>query len=263
MLTLSTIECSGQDGILMVTLNREASCNAINSIMMKELMELWQWLSCCSNHQWRCVVLTGAGKRAFCAGADLKERYDLDVKTWREQHAVLQQAMIAMHQCPIPVIGAINGVAFGGGLELTLACDFAYAADHAVFSQSEVKLGIMPGAMGTQLLPRAVGLRRAKELTLTARSFTAEEALNWGVVNRVFSTDELIKATHLAAQQIVSNAPLAVANSKRSLNKAVCHDLLDGYRFEVNCYNELLDTADRVEGIQAFNQKRAAEFTGK
>ena len=261
MLALSTIQLKANQDILEVVLNRESCCNAINSTMMLELLQLWQWLN--ESNTWRCVILTGSGERAFCAGADLKERYKLDLATWQQQHSVLQQAMLAMHACHLPIVAAVNGVAFGGGLELLLGCDFAYAADHAVFAQSEVKLGIMPGAMGTQQLPRAVGLRRAKELTLTAEAFDAQSALQWGLVNQVLPLADLHAAVMKVATKIVANAPLAVHNAKRALNRAVCHDLVSGYGYEVKCYNELLNTKDRIEGINAFNEKRKPNFRGE
>jgi len=207
-------------------------------------------------------VLTGAGERAFCAGADLAERDGLATATWQAQHAVLQQAMRAMLACPVPIIGAINGAAYGGGLELTLACDFAYAATNATFAQSEVRLGIMPGALGTQHLPQAVGLRRAKELALSAQPFSATEALAYGVVNRIMPLDELLPAAQAAAERIAQQAPLAVRATKAAMNHGQGEAPLVGYQTEVELYNSLLDTQDRVEGIRAFNEKRAAEFKG-
>ncbi len=246
---------------LKVFLNRPKSCNAINYIMMQELTELWTWIAACSDL--RCVVLSGVGKKAFCAGADLKERQGLTQESWMQQHQQLQHAMKAMIQCPVPIIAAVNGVAFGGGLELTLASDFAYAADTAVFSQSEVKLGIMPGAMGTQNLPLKVGLARAKELTFTGARFTSIEALEWGVVNAICPVPELYDRVAAQVDLIVQNAPLAIRQAKKSLNYAVAKDILDGYDYEISCYNDLLSTEDRVEGIAAFNEKRIAEFKGQ
>jgi enoyl-CoA hydratase len=250
------------DHILVVTLNRPEVRNAINSIMMKELFYLWSDLY--PNAEGiRCIILTGSGEKAFCAGADLKERKDIALEIWQQQHAVLQQAMTAMVNCPIPIIASVNGAAYGGGLELILASDFAYASDQAVFAQSEVKIGIIPGAMGTQQLPRATGLRRAREITYTALPFNAEQAFEWGVINKVYPAEELMKNVTLTARLIAENAPLAVMQAKKALRVAPDVDLKTGYAFEVEAYNRLLPTEDRVEGVRAFNEKRKPNFNGK
>lgn len=244
--------------IAVITLNRPDVLNAINLDMMNDLLHLWQNIVTTS---YRCVILTGQGK-AFCAGADLKARHNLDLDTWMNQHAVLQQAMLAMVDCPIPIIAAVNGYAFGGGLELAMASDFIYAVDTSIFAQSEVKVGIIPGAMGTQNLPRAAGLRRAKELCFTAQSFTAAEALDWGIVNRICTPTQLLAEATATAQLIAANAPLAIRQAKRALNKALDSELKEGYAFEVEVYNSILPSNDRIEGIAAFNEKRKPEFTG-
>lgn len=248
--------------ILQVTLNRPEVMNAINIEMMQDLYQLWHGLAS-SQEGFRCVILTGTGDKAFCAGADLKARKDISIEEWRRQHGVLQQAMLAMHDCPIPIIAAVNGAAFGGGLELTLASDFAYASDNVVFAQSEVRVGLMPGALGTQNLPRACGIRRAKELTYTGDSFTAQQAFDWGIINKVCLQSELMPDALKTAVKISENAPLAVRQAKRSLNVSQHLDIQSGYVYEVEAYNRLLPTQDREEGIRAFNEKRKPEFTGK
>lgn len=247
--------------ILIVALNRPESRNAINSVMMRELRDLWQNLFVHSE-KLRCIILTGAAP-AFCAGADLKERKDLDLETWRSQHALLEQAMLALLDCPIPIIAAVNGAAFGGGLELVMACDFAYAASDASFSQSEVRLGLMPGALGTQHLPRACGLKMAKELTFTGQRFSAHEALQWGIINKVFNNETLLDETIKTAKVIAENAPIAVRQSKKSLNMSQHLDIKSGFYYELEAYNQLLNTKDRSEGIMAFNEKRKADFIGE
>lgn len=256
--TLITSEPQSQ--ILQVTLNRPEVRNAINMDMMQDLLQLWTELKMDKNI--RCIILTGASP-AFCAGADLKARKDMSVMTWMQQHQVLQRAMLAMIDCPTPIIAAVNGAAFGGGLELTLAADFAYAAITAQFAQSETKLGIIPGAMGTQNLPRACGVRRAKELTLTAKTFNAEEAYQWGIINKVCSSETLLEEVLETANRIVVNAPEANRQAKKALNVAYDLEIKTGYQFEVNCYNTLLPMQDRQEGIAAFNEKRKPNFIGK
>ncbi len=248
--------------VLLVKLYRPAVMNAINSVMMRELRELWTGLY--REHEGiRCVILTGSGDKAFCAGADLKERHNLDLKTWRQQHTALQQAMLAMVDCPVPIIAAVNGVAFGGGLELALASDFIFAATTAKFAQSETKLGIVPGAMGTQNLPKACGLRRAKELCFTAAAFSAEEAYSWGIVNRLCAPKDLLPSVIEVASIIAENAPLAVRQAKKAMNMSQHLDLKSGYFYELEAYNFLLGTKDREEGINAFNEKRKAGFLGE
>ena len=157
----------------------------------------------------------------------------------------------------------MNGAAFAGGCELALACDFIYAASHARFAQTEVALGIIPGAMGTQNLPRAIGVRRAKELILTATPFTAEEALALGLVNKLLPGDMLMTEVLSTAGRIAANAPVAVRQAKRSMDKSQDLDRANGYGFEIEAYNRTVGTEDRKEGIQAFNEKRKPDFQGR
>lgn len=247
--------------ILIVTLHRPNVRNAINSEMMQDLKQLWQELYV-QQAELRCVILTGS-ESAFCAGADLKERHDLSLKIWQEQHAVFEQAMLAMVDCPLPIIAAVNGAAYGGGLELVLASDFAYAADTAMFALPEVKIGIMPGALGTQHLPRACGVRRAKEAVFTGTPFSATMAYEWGVINKICESDQLMHDVLEIANKICENAPLAVRQVKKSLNMAQQLDIKSGFSYEIEAYNRLLTTKDRIEGIRAFNEKRKAVFSGE
>jgi enoyl-CoA hydratase/carnithine racemase len=248
--------------ILLVTLNRPQVLNALNTQMGKDKLDLWTRLAA-EPGTLRCVVLTGAGERAFCAGADLKERDGMSVEVWRAQHAVFEQGFTALMECPIPIIAAVNGHAYGGGLETALCCDFLYAARGAKLALSELRLGIMPGGAGTQNLPRAVGERRAKELILTARAFSAEEGAGWGLVNKVCESGKTLADALDTAMQIAENAPLAVRQAKKSIHYGLQVDLLTGYRFEIEAYNRLVDTEDRREGVRAFNEKRKPSFKGR
>ncbi len=248
--------------VLCVTLDRPRFANAIDTRMGRELGELWSSLYVDAEDV-RCVVLTGAGRRAFCAGGDLKEREGMTDEAWQRQHAVFEQAWRAHSECPIPVIAAVNGAAYAGGCELALACDFVYAARSARFALTEVTLGIMPGAMGTQNLPRAVGLRRAKEIVLTGRPFGAEEALRWGLVNAVFDDEALLDAALDTARAVSANAPIAVRQAKKALDMATQVDLRTGFAFELEAYNRMVPTQDRIEGVRAFNEKRRPRFTGQ
>jgi len=256
-----TLETQGES-ILLVRLNRPEVLNALNTQMGLDLLELWTRITADPGTP-RCVVVTGAGERAFCAGGDLKERDGMTQAEWQAQHELFERAFVALVECTVPVLAAVNGHAFGGGLEMALCCDFIYAVPGARFAQSEVRLGIMPGGMGTQNLPRAVGERRAKELILSARPFSAAEGLEWGLVNRICEPARLLEEALATAQAIAENAPLSVRQAKKSIHYGLQMDLLTGYRFEIEAYNRLVDTADRHEGVKAFNEKRKPRFEGK
>src|ERR1041385_4177568 len=193
------------EGLVLLTLNRPQVANAMNTRMGHDLLAFFDEVNA-DPLAHRCIVLTGAGEKAFCAGGDLKERQGMTDETWAAQHLLFERAIRAFIACPVPVIGAINGAAYAGGCELALCCDFLYAAETARFALTEVSLGIMPGAGGTQNLPRAVGERRAKEIVLTARPFSAEEAYEWGMVNRLCAPDRLLAETMQTARRVADNA---------------------------------------------------------
>jgi enoyl-CoA hydratase/carnithine racemase len=257
-----TLAVEKQGAVHLVRLNRPDVLNAINTQMGHDLYDLWTRLTAEPGDA-RCVVLTGAGDRAFCAGGDLKERDGMTQATWQAQHELFERGFTALMELPIPVIAAVNGHAYGGGLETALACDFIYAARGARFALSEVRLGIMPGGGGTQNLPRAVGERRAKELILTAKPFSAEEGAAWGLFNRVCDPASVLSEAVDTANAIAENAPLSVRQAKKSVHYGLQTDLLTGYRFEIEAYNRLVDTEDRREGVRAFNEKRKPVFRGK
>ena len=250
------------DHVLVVRLNRPDVSNALNTQMGAELKQVWDSLYV-DQQDVRCIILTGAGEKAFCGGGDLKQRNNMTDAQWQQQHALFELGMIAMMNCPIPIIAAVNGAAFGGGCEFVAASDFAYAAQHARFALTEVTLGIMPGAMGTQNLPRAVGDRRAKEIILTGAPFSADEAAAWGLVSKVLPADELMPATLATAERIARNAPISTRQAKKSISMASQTDIHIGYRYEVEAYNRMVPTEDRLEGVRAFNEKRKPEFKGR
>ncbi len=248
--------------VLLIRLNRPEVRNAFNTAMGRELLDLWTRLTedC---EDWRCAVVTGAGDQAFCAGADLKERRGMTREAWRAQHELFERAFWALGDLPLPIIAAVNGPAYAGGLELALMCDFIYAVPTARFALTETSLGIIPGAGGTQNLPRAVGERRAKEIIMTARPFEAEQAHAWGLVNRLVPQPDLLTAALETAAAIAANAPLAVRQAKKSIRYGGQMEIRTAYRFEVEAYNQLVDTDDRREGILAFNEKRKPQFKGR
>jgi enoyl-CoA hydratase/carnithine racemase len=247
--------------ILVVTLNRPAVLNALNTQMARDLLDCFARLTEGPGAV-RCVVLTGAGK-AFGAGGDLKERDGMTQAQWQAQHELFERAFVTMMECPTPVIAALNGAAYGGGLEIALTSDFLYAASGARFALPEVKLGIMPGGCGTQNLARAVGERRAKELVLSGRPFSADEGLAWGLINKVCAPEALLPEALATARAIADNAPLSVRQAKKSIHYGLQMDLQTGYRFEIEAYNQLIATEDRREGVRAFNEKRKPVFQGR
>lgn len=247
---------------LEVMLNRPEVANAFNTQMATDLMQCFEALAL-EPGDLRCVVLTGSGEKAFCAGGDLKERDGMTDQEWTQQHLVYERMIRAVIDCPVPVVAAVNGAAFGGGCELAAAADFVYAADQARFAMTETSLGIIPGAGGTQTLTRAVGERRAKELILSARRFDAEEARQWGLVNEIFPLGELREKAREVAERIAANAPIAVRQAKQAIHRGLQMSLADGLGFEIEAYNRTVPTEDRREGVKAFNEKRTAEFKGK
>ncbi|HLG80938.1 MAG TPA: enoyl-CoA hydratase-related protein [Bradyrhizobium sp.] len=248
--------------VLTVTLNRPEAANALNTRMGLDLMELFEGFTV-DLEDLRAVVLTGQGTKAFCAGGDLKQRNGMTDEAWQAQHLVFERMARAILACPIPVIAAVNGAAYGGGCEIAAAADFVYASTNARFALTEVTLGIMPGTGGTQNLPRAVGERRAKELILSGLPFSAEEAERWGLVNRVLPPEDLLQATLAIADRIAGNGPLSVRQAKQAIHRGLQMSLADGLVFEIEAYNRLIPTADRREGVLAFNERRQPKFQGR
>src|SRR5882757_2638571 len=250
------------DHILLVTLNRPNVSNALNTRMGLDLMEVFEQLAI-DLEDLRVAIVTGQGDKAFCAGGDLKERNGMSDESWRAQHLIFERMVRALMACPIPLLAAVNGAAYGGGCEIAAASDFIYAATHARFALTEVTLGIMPGTGGTQNLARAVGERRAKELILSGLPFTAAEAETWGLVNRVVEGEALLEATLAIARRIAGNGPLAVRQAKQAIQRGMQMSLSDGLAFEIEAYNRLVPSADRREGVTAFNERRKPDFKGR
>jgi len=248
--------------VTTVRLNRPAAANALNTRMGEELVDCFERFALDAGGT-RCIVLTGAGDKAFCAGGDLKERRGMTDGIWRRQHAIFERMVRALIDCPVPVIGAVNGAAYGGGCEIAACCDFLYAADHARFALTEVTLGILPGGGGTQTLPRAMGERRAKELILTGRPFTAAQAQEWGLVNAVFPAGAVLAEAMATAERIAANAPVSIRQAKQSIHRGLQMSLRDGLAFEIEAYNRTVPTEDRHEGVLAFNERRPPRFQGR
>jgi len=250
------------EGLLVVQLNRPAVANSISTQMGRELISVFGALEA-EPESYRCVVLTGAGETIFCAGADLKERNGMSDAQFDTQHYLFERMGRALYDCPVPLIACVNGAAIAGGLELALMCDFIVAADHARFGFSEVTRGIMPGGGGTQLLPRAIGVRRAKEAIFTGEAFDAQAALANGLLNHVYPRESLREETYKLVRRILGNAPVAVRQAKKSVTFGMQMDVRTGLFFEIEAYSRLVPTHDRQEGIAAFNEKRPPRFIGR
>ncbi len=260
-MTYETIKVeAAAPGVTVIAFNRPEVANALSTQMGRELLEVWSRLR--ADEALRCVILRGEGKH-FQAGADLKERNGMTDEAWAEQHRLFEAMIRAQLACPVPVIAAVQGSAMGGGCEMTLACDFAYAAEGARFGLPEAGLGIIPGLGGTQLLTRAVGPRRALELLATAAPFTAQQAKDYGLVSDVVAPDALMDAVLAVAAQIASRAPLSVRGLKRVVHGGQDLDLARAMDLELTVYNHLFTTADRREGVASFNEKRTPAFAGK
>jgi len=258
-----TIVVSRDDhDILLVTLNRPEVSNALNTRMGLDLVELFEALAV-DLEEARVVIITGHGEKAFCAGGDLKQRNGMSDEAWRSQHLIFERMVRALMGCPIPLVAAVNGAAYGGGCEIAAASDFVYAASNARFALTEVTLGIMPGAGGTQNLARAIGERRAKELILSGLPFTALEAEAWGLVNRVVEPESLLETTLGMARRMAANGPLAVRQAKQAIHRGLQMSVWDGLAFEIEAYNRLVGTEDRREGVLAFNERRKPVFRGR
>jgi enoyl-CoA hydratase/carnithine racemase len=244
--------------VATIALNRPEKYNAIGSRMVDELGEILDEVE--AGGEIRAVILTGAGERAFCSGVDLKERSAMTADEKWAHNRGLNAFVWRLAKLQIPTIAAINGLALGGGFEMTLACDFRLAADNAEFALPEVGLGIIPGAGGTQRLPRLIGPSRAKELILTARRIKASEALAMGVVNKVVGGDALLGEAKSLAEEAAKNSPLALAYAKAAVDVAMETSVEQGFRFETAAIRATLASDDYAEGLSAFSEKRKPDF---
>ncbi len=250
-----------RDGYEVWTIDGEARRNSITMALLAELGALLA--RAVSDRRLRCIVLTGAGGKAFCAGADLKERATMSDAQVHEFHGGLRRALRAIETAPQPVIAALNGAALGGGLELALACDLRIAASTAVVGLPEVSLGIIPGGGGTQRLARLAGVARAKDLVLTARRVGAEEAAAMGLVTAVVPPERLVEEAEALAARVARNAPISLRQAKRAIDGGFHLPLEEALELENRMYQDCLGTKDRVEALRAFAEKRDPAFRGE
>jgi enoyl-CoA hydratase len=247
--------------IATVTFNRPKSLNALNPATVRELGAAMEELS--ARPDVGAVLLTGAGEKAFIAGADISVMKGFTTLEALDFSLLGQRVLGFIEAMPQPVIGAINGFALGGGCEVAMACDLLIAADTARFGQPEVNLGIIPGYGGTQRLPRLVGRNLAKELVLTGEMISAQRAYEIGLVNKVVPAAELMGAAREIAGKILSRGPVAVRMAKMAMNRGLDLDLTNACALEAGLFAAGFSTADREEGIAAYLEKRKANFTGK
>ncbi len=258
-----TINVEVENGTILLAVNREKSLNALNS---QVLMELKDFLSSLrdSDEKYSGMVFTGAGEKAFIAGADIVEMSDMSTDEAHDFATLGQEVTFLFEELPFPVISCVNGFALGGGCEMAMSGDFIYATDTAVFGQPEVKLGLIPGFGGTQRLSKLIGRNRAKELIYTGRNVKIQEAKEIGLVVRVFSSkDEMINTAKETISKIAKNSPLAISMAKEAMNLG--NDLTneDGLAVEARHFADMFSSFDMKEGTKAFVEKRAAEFRGE
>ncbi|MGE7695749.1 enoyl-CoA hydratase [Lysinibacillus sp. NPDC094177] len=250
------------DGCIgLITLSRPEAANAMSVQLLQELSTTLDNIN--GDPAVRVVLLTGAGEKAFCAGADLKERKGMSDRQVKQIVQLIGATVAKVEALAQPVIAVLNGVAFGGGLELALACDLRLAAAHAKIGLTETSLGIIPGAGGTQRLPRLIGIGKAKELIYTARRLNAEEARSYGIVEYVHEGHEVLEKALQLALEMAKNAPLSLVQAKIAMNQGVEVDLATGLKIESLAYNALIPTEDRIEGLLAFQEKRTPHYLGK
>lgn len=248
-------------GIVWLTIERPEVMNCLSFPTLKRLRALCAELA--GDLSIRCVLITGSGDKAFCAGADLKERKTMPAERVPVFVKNIRRTMDDVAALPQPTIAVVNGVAFGGGTELLLACDLRVCAPHAQLGLTETTLAIIPGAGGTQRLPRLVGTSRAKDLILTGRKLDAAEAERIGLVNRIAPAGELAETARALARAIAANGPVAVRAAKAAIDEGTEHEIARGLEIEARCYERVLPTQDRIEALAAFAEKRKPQYQGR
>lgn len=250
-----------EGSIVTVTLNRPDKMNALNKEVLEEFKKLLDVLE--TDRSSRVILLTATGEKAFCVGADLKERQGMNEKDVLVRLEMVRALYLRWERLPIPSIAAINGLALGGGLELALVCDLRIASSTATLGLPETELGIIPGNGGTQRLTRIVGLSRAMEMVLMAKKITAEQAKAWGILNQVVEPSHLEKESHQWARKIAEAGPIAIRQAKKAIQQGLEKNWEEALQWEVECYKPCLYSKDRLEGLKAFTEKRKPSYHGE
>ena len=254
-----TIQTKLENGIFIITINRPNKLNALNKDVMADLDNVITEIE--TSPDIKGVILTGAGQKAFVAGADISEFQGLDIQQGKQLAKKGQDVFLRFENCTKPIIAAVNGFALGGGCELAMACHFRIASDNAKFGQPEVNLGLIPGYGGTQRLVQLIGKGRALELLMTGNMIDASIALEYGLVNHVVPQDDLLIKAKMLLEIIITKAPLAITHCIRAANAVFSHE--NGLEVELNAFGECFGTEDMKEGTAAFLEKRKARFIGK
>ncbi|SES78282.1 short chain enoyl-CoA hydratase [Oceanobacillus limi] len=249
------------DHIAVITLNRPEAANALSKSLLDQLNTIINKIN--TDNSIYCAIITGAGEKAFCAGADLKERRGMSDDEVIEAVQYIGKTIAAIENMRIPVIAAMNGVAFGGGLELALACDIRVADHTAKMGLTETSLAIIPGAGGTQRLPRLIGLGQAKRLIYLAQPIQAQHAYEIGLVEELAVQQNAYAVALEIAKNISKNGPIALKQAKAAIDKGIQADITTGLAIEHLCYKETIPTSDRLEGLEAFKEKRKPVYQGK
>lgn len=257
-MSYATLALAREDAVAVLTFNRPDKLNAINREVLSELHQALDALAAAEGV--RAIILTGAGEKAFIAGADISEFTALTPVAAMQFGQDLGWAIQKIARMPKPVIAAVNGFCLGGGCEISLGCDFIYAAENARFGQPEINLGIIPGSGGTQRLPRLVGKARAKELIFTGDMIDAQEALRIRLVNRVLPLPELLPAAKATAAKMAAKSGIVLGLAKAAIEEGTATDLTSGLALEAKAFGLAFSTEDKREGVAAFLEKRKATF---
>mgnify|MGYP005842388521 CR=1 FL=1 len=257
----SYLKIATDNGITVVSINRPDALNAMNSRVMAELYDYFSGAG--SDDSVQAVILTGAGEKAFVAGADIKEMKELTALESKEFAKRGHKLTMTIQQLGKPVVAAVNGYALGGGCELAIACHLRFAAANAIFGQPEVGLGIIPGWGGTQRLPRLIGVAKATELIISGKSIDAATAKNIGLVNEIFDQEDLLEKSKEFLQTVMKQGPRAVELSLEAIYSGMDMPLSEGLNLEANLFGVAFSTEDSNEGTEAFVQKRSPEFQGR
>jgi len=247
--------------VVIVTLNRPDKMNALNKEILEEFKKLIDVLE--TDRTARVIVLTATGEKAFCVGADLKERQGMNEKDVLLRLEMVRALYLRWERLAIPSIAALNGLALGGGLELALVCDLRIAAEHVQVGLPETELAIIPGNGGTQRLTRTIGMSRAMEMVLLSKKLSAAEAYQWGILNKVVPAAQVMKEAMAWATKLSEAGPIAIQQAKRAIQRGREKSWEEALQWEVECYRPCLYSKDRLEGLRAFSEKRKPQYQGE